>query len=164
MKVQKRRRREQKTDYAKRIKFLKSESPRIVFRKTNKYIIAQCITSVMAQDKIEIGVNSKQLLSHGWPKASEGSLKSLPASYLTGFLLGKQILKKKVKSPILDVGMIKSIGKSKIYAFVKGVADSGVDIKYSEKVLPSEDRITGKHMKKDFSEIFSKIKSKIEKQ
>ena len=41
MKVSKRRRIEAKTDYAKRIKLLKSEKPRLVFRRTNKYIIAQ---------------------------------------------------------------------------------------------------------------------------
>ena len=39
MKIPKRRRKQGKTDYAKRIKLLKSKSPRIVFRKTNKYIL-----------------------------------------------------------------------------------------------------------------------------
>ena len=57
MKTLKRRRRESKTDYGKRIKLLKGNTPRIVFRKTNKHIIAQYISSKEAQDKIEIGIN-----------------------------------------------------------------------------------------------------------
>jgi len=52
MKINKRRKREYKTDYLKRIKFLKSNSPRVVFRKTNKYLIAQYTTSKEAKDKI----------------------------------------------------------------------------------------------------------------
>jgi len=68
MKVGKRRRREAKTDYAKRIRLLKSNSPRLVFRKTNKYLIAQYIVSKEAKDEIKLGGNSKELLKFGWPK------------------------------------------------------------------------------------------------
>jgi large subunit ribosomal protein L18 len=39
-KINRRRRREGKTDYSKRINLLKSGAPRIVFRKTNRYLIA----------------------------------------------------------------------------------------------------------------------------
>ncbi|MBL7059170.1 50S ribosomal protein L18 [Candidatus Pacearchaeota archaeon] len=164
MKITKRRRRENKTDYAKRIRLLKSDSPRIVFRKTNKYIISQCVTSENAQDKIEFGAHSKELLNYGWPKELTGSLKSLSAAYLTGLLLGRKIEKNKIKSPIIDFGMIRSLNKTKMYAFVKGILDAGIKIECNEKVLPEEDRISGKHMKKDFSTTFSKIKSEIEKQ
>ena len=124
MKVNKRRRRENKTDYLKRLKLLKSKSPRIVFRKTNKYIIAQYITSKQAQDKIEIGVNSKHLMTYGWPKDFGGSLKSIPASYLVGLLMGKKIIEKKLESPIADFGMIKNLHKTKYYAFLKGICDA----------------------------------------
>ena len=41
MKTVKRRRHQRKTDYKKRIALLKSEKPRIVVRKTNKYILSQ---------------------------------------------------------------------------------------------------------------------------
>ena len=112
MKIDKRRRREGKTDYANRFKLLRSELPRIVFRKTNRYIVAQYVTSKEAQDKIEIGVTSKNLKNFGWPKEFEGSLKSTTASYLTGFLLGKEIAKKKLKTPILDLGMTRIIAKN----------------------------------------------------
>jgi len=163
MKVLKRRRRECKTDYGRRIKLLKSKIPRIVFRKTNKYIIAQYITSKEAQDKVGIMTNSKELLKHGWPKESAGSLKSVSASYLTGFLMGKKILEKKLPNPIIDFGMMRMIYKSKPYAFIKGLIDAGVEIKCKEEAFPSEERIKGQHLKNDFSKTFEDIKSKINK-
>lgn len=163
MKISKRRRIENKTDYSKRLKLLKSESPRLVFRKTNRYILAQYVTSIEARDKIEIGISSKNLLSYGWPKEFEGSLKSLTASYLTGYLIGKQIIKKKLETPILDFGMIRIITKNKAFAFLKGVGDAGVEVNCGEENFPEQERIEGKNMKQDFSKIFKEIKSKIDK-
>ena len=66
MKTLKRRRQENKTDYGKRVNVLKSGIPRVVFRKTNKYVIAEYTTSKATQDKIELGTTSKVLLMHGW--------------------------------------------------------------------------------------------------
>lgn len=163
MKVQKRRRRENKTDYLKRLEMLKSEKPRVVFRRTNRYIIAQYIKSEEAKDKAIITIDSKKLLDYGWPKEFSGSLKSLSASYLTGYLIGKQIKAKKLETPIVDIGMIQAIHKTKVYAFIKGLIDSGLEIKCKEETFPEEDRIKGKHLKKDFSDTFEKIKSEIDK-
>ena len=162
MRTIKRRRKENKTDYLKRLKLLKSGLPRIVFRKTNKYVISQYVTSKQTQDKIEISINSKNLLKYDWPKEFEGSLKSIPASYLTGFLIGKKIIKNKKEMPIVDFGMIKAHHKTKIFGFLKGVVDAGVKIKHDKKVFPNQDTITGKHLKKDFTKIFDKVKAKIE--
>ena len=92
MKTLKRRRMENKTDYSIRIKLLKAEVPRVVFRKSGRYIIAQYVTSNEARDNIVTGVTSKILSKYGWPEDMIGSLKSLPASYLTGFILGKKII------------------------------------------------------------------------
>jgi len=163
MKIQKRRRRENKTDYARRIKLLKSGSARVIFRKTNRYLIAQYISSKHAQDKVEIGINSKDLIQYGWPKEFQGSLKSLPAAYLLGLLIGRKIIEKKLATPIIDFGMIRILHKTKTYSFLKGMIDSGIKIKCKEEIFPNEDRIKGKHMKKDFSKIFEELKSKIEK-
>ncbi len=163
MKVLKRRRREGKTDYAKRLKLLKGEYPRLVFRKTNRYIIAQYVTSKEAQDKIELGINSRKLKEFGWPDEFDGSLKSIPAAYLTGLLMGREINKKRLKTPIVDFGMIRVISKNKAYAFLKGIVDAGIKIKCDEEQFPEEGRLSGKHLKKDFSKIFKEIKSKIEK-
>jgi len=165
MKQLMKRRREGKTDYTHRKKLLKSGAPRVVFRKTNKYLIAQYVRSKEAQDIVEIGVNSWQLQKYGWPDEFKGSLKSIPAAYLTGFLLGKKIKQQKKETPILDFGMIIKKHKTKIFAFIKGLIDSGIEIKNkNEEIFPEEERIKGKALKKDFSKTFEQIKSKIEKE
>ncbi|MDD5012745.1 MAG: 50S ribosomal protein L18 [Candidatus Nanoarchaeia archaeon] len=162
MRLPKQRRIENKTDYLKRLKLLKSGVPRVTFRKTNRYVIAQYITSKEAQDKIELGITSKKLKEYGWPDKFDGSLKSVPASYLTGFLLGKEIMKNKMKTPIVDFGMTRVLSKNRTFAFIKGLIDAGVEIKCSEEHFPDEERIIGKNMKEDFSKKFVEIKSKIE--
>ncbi len=159
MKTIKRRKKENKTDYAKRIRLLKSEKPRIVFRKTNRYFISQYVWSKEAKDKIEFGVNSKQLLNFGWPKESSNSLKSIPAAYLLGLLIGKKITDKKLESPILDFGMQRVLHKTKIYGFLKGLKDSGIKIECKEEMFPEEERIKGASLKNKIN--FEKIKSKI---
>ena len=164
MKTLKKRRKEHKTDYSKRLKLLKGELPRIVFRKTNKYLIAQYVTSDQTKDKIEIGITSKKLTNYGWPKEFEGSLKSIPAAYLIGLLIGKEITKNKKENPIADFGMLRVLPKSKVYAFLKGLIDSGVKIKHKEENFPNEDRISGKHFEKNFSKMFNEIKLNIEKE
>ena len=163
MKTLKRRKLEGKTDYGKRLKLLKSNSPRLVFRKTNRYIISQYITSKQAQDNVEIGINSNKLKKFGWPEEFQGSLKSVPAAYLTGLMMGEEIKKKRLKVPIVDFGMLRVLSKNRGYAFLKGVVDAGIKIKCDEKQFPEEERIQGKHMREDFSKTFEQIKSKIEK-
>ena len=138
MRTIKKRRKQNKTDYLGRLKLLKSGKPRVVFRRTNKYIIVQYITSKQAQDKIVLGFTSKDLMNYGW-KNESGSLKSIPASYLTGYLIGKQIIKKGLETPIVDFGMIRVLHKTNTYAFLKGLIDSGVKIK-CEKGFPDRKR------------------------
>src|SRR6056297_467679 len=130
--VAKRRRREGKTNYSKRIKLLKSEKPRMVFRRTNNYIIAQYVVSHDAQDKVIFGVDSKELLKHGWPKEAKGSLKSVTASYFIGYLTGNKIQKEKLEKPIVDFGMFKTKYKGRLFAFLKGLIDSGLEIDCKE--------------------------------
>jgi large subunit ribosomal protein L18 len=163
-KVQKRRRKENKTDYLKRIKFLKSEKPRLVFRKTNAYVLGQYIESEEARDKVIFGLTSKVLLKYGWPENFKGSLKSIPAAYLTGYLIAKKILKDKLAKPIIDFGMIRTIHKTKVFAFLKGAIDGGLELSCPEEAFPEEERIIGKNMKEDFSKTFEQIKLKVEKE
>jgi len=159
IKTIKRRRKENKTDYLRRLKLLKGGKPRIVFRKTNKYILAQYVSSKEAQDKIEFGVNTRILLKYGWPE--NGSLKSVPASYFLGYYFGKRIAKEKLETPILDFGMIQTIHKNKVYAFLKGLIDSGLKISCKKEAFPDEERIKGEHLKNKIP--FAEIKSKIDK-
>lgn len=163
MKTLKRRKIEGKTNYLKRLKLLKSERPRVVFRKTNKYVISQYVTSEEAQDKIVFGVTSKDLLRNGWPEKLSGSLKSIPASYLTGYLTAKKILKAKLEVPIADLGMQRIIEKTKIFAFIKGLIDGGIKIQCDESKFPEEERLNGKSAKEDISKTVAEVKSKIDK-
>ncbi len=160
MKVSKRRKREHKTDYNKRIKLLKGGKPRVVCRKTNRYIIAQYVKSKEAQDRIELQANSKELIKYGWPEKGKGSLKSITAAYLTGYLIGKEIIKNQLENPIVDLGMYKIIPKSRLHGFLKGLVDSGLKIKTKEEDFPEEERIKGNHLKNKVD--VQKIKSNID--
>ena len=157
----KRRRKENKTNYLKRMNLLKSEKPRLIFRRTNKYFVMQYIYSESARDKIVFGFTSKELLKYGWPKTSEGSLKSIPASYLSGFLIGKNILSKKLKTPIVDLGMTRTLYKTRVYSFLKGLIDSGLKINCKNETFPDEKTICGQDLKNKID--FEKIKTKMEK-
>lgn len=154
----KRRRKEFRTDYALRRKLLESRTPRIVVRKTNKYFIVQAVESFEAQDKIILTVTSKELLKNGWDAKQGGSLKSIPAGYLTGLLVAKKLKKEKF---IIDLGIARKIAGSRIYAVVKGLIDGGLDINADEKIFPSQERLEGSHLKSQNKETITKILEKL---
>ncbi len=133
-----RRRKESKTDYTARFGLLKSGLARLVVRKTNRHVIIQIVKSELAQDKVLYGTSSKVLLSLGWPKELGGSLKSLPACYLTGIVAGKKARELGIETLILDMGMQRNTRRSRIYAAVTGVIQSGVKIPHSKDALPDE--------------------------
>ncbi len=160
-KIQKQRKQERKTNYKKRLGMLKSGKNRIVIRKTNNYIIMQLVYSSEAKDKVIFGVTSRELLKNGWSENLKGSLKSLPACYLAGYLFGKKLIEKEEKEKILDIGLARNIHGGRIYAALKGIVDAGVEIKVNEKVFPSDDRIMGKHLKEDVQKVFNEVKEKI---
>lgn len=151
----KKRRLEGKTNYLKRRRLLEGKKPRIVIRKTNKYITIQYIESKAAQDSVIKTLNSKVLLKMGWPAEKSGSLKSLGAAYLSGLLFAKQI--KGLKPAIADIGLIKSTPGSRIYAVLKGINDGGFAVPCSEKVYPSQERIINEHI----ASFFDKLKKNI---
>lgn len=154
MKLNKKRRLQSKTNYKKRLILLKGSLPRLVVRKTNRYVIIQIIESKNAQDKIVNSVNTHDLLKYGWPETKKGSLKSITACYLGGFLTGK---KSKVKKVILDTGLIPNTKGSRVYAVVKGILDAGIEINCDEKVFPSEERIKGEDKGIEIKLIIDKI-------
>lgn len=138
MRTLRRRRLKNRTDYKARFGLLKSEKPRLVVRKTNRYIIIQLVVSDTAQDKVIASSISKDLLEKGWPKDMSGSLKSIPAAYLTGMLLANKV-KKEIKEAILDIGMQRNVKGSRIFAALKGAIDSGLTIPHSSDSLPTEE-------------------------
>lgn len=159
LRTQRRRRKENKTDYKLRKTLLESGIPRIVVRRTNRYFLIQAVESSEAKDKVLFSVSSKDLLSKGWDKKFEGSLKSLPAGYLTGLLFAQKVKDEKY---ILDLGMARTIQGNRVFAVAKGLKDGGVNVSVSEKVLPSEERVSGEHLKEGLKEMVSKVKSEIE--
>jgi len=153
-KLVKKRRHQGKTNYNRRLVLLKGGCLRFVVRKSNKYLVMQIVESVHAQDKVLIGISTKELLKHGWPEDRQGSLKSLGAAYLGGLLLGRKAGEKIKGRVILDLGLIPNTKGSRVYAGVKGLRDSGVDISVNEEVFPEDEKINK-------YEFFDEVKNKI---
>jgi large subunit ribosomal protein L18 len=160
LKTPKKRKREKKTSYSKRFGFLKSGLARVVVRRTNLYLYVQLVESDEAKDKVIVSVSSRELLKHGWSKEKKGSLKSIPAAYLTGYLAGKKILEKSKGKVILDIGLQRNKPNGRLYSALRGLVDSGVDIAHSSDVFPSDERVDGKHLK-DFKINVNEIKEKL---
>jgi large subunit ribosomal protein L18 len=156
-----RRRREGKTNYKKRISILKSGKRRLVIRKSLTSIYIQLIEFKLEGDRIAASSSGAELKKIGWSHSTG----NVPAAYLIGLLAGKKIAKLGIKDAILDIGMQKNISGSRIYAALKGVIDAGVNVPYSKDIIPSEDRIKGKHIadyrKVDITKDFEIIKKKI---
>ncbi len=158
-----RRRREGKTNYAKRLKLLKSGKPRLVVRKSLKYVRAQIIDYAPGGDRTLVSAISKELRGFGWKYACD----NMPASYLVGLLVGKRALKRGIREVVLDLGVYPSTRGSRLYAVAKGAADAGLGIPVGEGMFPSEERIRGEHIAsysekfKDMPEVFETVKSRI---
>lgn len=133
------RRRQQLTDYKKRLRLVSSGKTRFVVRVSNKYITCQFIDYEQEGDVTLVGFNSKQLSNYGF----NGS-KNLQSAYLSGYAAGKMALTKGVKQAILDIGLQRSVKNSRIYSALKGVVEAGIKVPYSEGVLPDN-----KLLKKD---------------
>ncbi|MBS3166120.1 50S ribosomal protein L18 [Candidatus Woesearchaeota archaeon] len=138
-----RRKREQRTDYPKRLKSLLSGKLRLVVRFTNQRVIGQLVEFTPVGDKVVSAVDSFALKQQGW----KYSCKNIPAAYLTGLLLGKKAKAKGFSEAILDTGLCYPMKKGKIYSFLKGVVDAGVSVPHSGKdIFPDDSRIVGKHI------------------
>jgi large subunit ribosomal protein L18 len=151
-----RRRRENKTNYRKRLALLKSKKTRLVIRRSLSNISVQFINFLPEGDQTMAEANSTELKKLGWVRTG-----NVPASYLTGLLAGKKAKNKKIEEAVLDMGLQISTKGSRIYAALKGVLDSGIKVPCSEEILPSEDRIRGKHISKDLEKQFDEVKNKI---
>ncbi|MCS7364264.1 MAG: 50S ribosomal protein L18 [archaeon GB-1867-035] len=139
-----RRRREGKTDYRKRMRMIISGKPRLVVRKTNKYIIAQLVEAKVEGDRVITSAHSSELKKYGW----KASFSNTPAAYLTGLLIGLKSVKAGVKEAIIDIGLHRPVKGARVFAVLKGAVDAGLEIPYGEEKLPSEERIKGEHIAK----------------
>lgn len=140
-----RRRREGKTNYRLRKKLIISKMPRLVVRKTNRYIITQLVEATVIGDIVITSAHSQELRKkYGWL----GDLNNLPAAYLTGLLCGLRAANKGVKKAILDIGLHTPSRGAAVFAAMKGFVDGGVAVPHDESILPDEARIRGEHISK----------------
>lgn len=139
-----RRKREGRTNYKKRLAMLKSRTPRLVIRKTNRQIILQIVEYSPKGDKIFCAVQSSSLKKLGWSQ----SFSSIPAAYLAGKLLSSKAKEKKhnFQELIVDIGLHTPVKGNRLYSAVKGVVDGGLKVNCSEEIFPKEDRMHGKHI------------------
>lgn len=142
--VQFRRKREGKTNYKKRLKLLLAGKPRLVVRPSLKNIIVQIVEYHPEGDRVIVAAYSSELDKLGW-KFNKGNI---PAAYLTGVLLGQKAKDEGIKQVILDIGLKPSVKGSRIFACLKGAVDAGIDVPFSEDILPKEERIKGGHIAK----------------
>ncbi|MBN1502035.1 50S ribosomal protein L18 [Candidatus Woesearchaeota archaeon] len=149
-----RRKRSGKTNYRKRIALLKSNKTRFVVRKSNRNLVVQFIDFYTKGDKVLVTLNSSKLEEYGWKL----SKKNIPAAYLLGLLASK---KSPVKEAVLDIGLHTPTKGAKIFAVLKGAADGGLNIHYTEGKFSDEERISGAHIGKWLEESKSNKKEGI---
>lgn len=150
-----RRKRQSKTNYKKRIALIKSEMSRLVIRKANNTITAQIVNYEPNGDRVIVSARSDELRKLGW-KMHAGST---PSAYLTGLLLGTKAKKKKVTEAVLDLGLQTPMSGGRLFAALKGAVDAGMNIPHDPEALPSNDRVSGKHI----AEYAKKLKTDNEK-
>jgi len=154
-----RRKRELKTNYAKRLALLKSGKPRVVLRLSNLYLHLMYVEHSPTGDVTKLYLTSKALKKYGWSKG----YRSLPACYLAGFLFGKEVIKRKFKPEVvLDLGMQNAFKKGRLFAGVKGMIDANLKIPASEEAFPDEARLKGTHIKAE--DLFEMVKKNISAQ
>jgi len=153
------RRRENRTDYRSRKALIASELPRIIVRKSNRHMRIQIANYAEEGDRIVATAYSRELVKLGW----EGNCDNTPGAYLTGLMAGKRCLDAGIDEAVLDIGRHVPTKGSVIFAALKGVIDAGVSVPHSEEVIPTEDRITGKHLSEKVQNKFDEIKSKLQK-
>ena len=156
-KVKFRRRREEKTNYSKRLALVRYGKQRLVVRKTNKAIYLQVIAFDRHGDKVITQANSRELEKFGWKKAKRNT----PSAYLAGLLCGVRAKNKNVSECILDIGFNSPILGGICFAALKGALDAGLKIPFEEKCLPTKERVYGHHVDKSLKAEIEKIKQEI---
>ncbi len=154
-----RRRREGKTNYYKRREMLKSDSIRVIIRKSTKHMRVQFVEAHPNGDTTLISASSIQLSNFNWT-VSGGNI---PAAYLTGYLAGKKAQKAGITDAILDLGLQRNSKGGRIYGALKGVVDSGINLPVNEEIFPSESVLQGSHIK-TISDHIKKADAKAHKQ
>ncbi len=136
-----RRRRENKTDYEKRLALLKSGKTRLVVRKTNRFVYAQFVDFREAGDAVVASACSSELGEFGFAGKC-----NTPSAYLTGMLAAKRAAASGVREFVFDLGLQKASKGAVVFAALKGAADVGLKTQFSPDKIPGDERVSGKHL------------------
>lgn len=153
------RKRQGKTNYRKRLGLLKSDSLRVVVRRSLKNIIVQAVEYHPDGDKTLLSVTSRDLKEYGW----KGYGRNTPAGYLVGYLFGMKAQQKKIHKAILDQGLYLTRQGTITFSVLKGLIDSGMDIPHDAKIFPHQERVEGKHISEEVAKQFAASKAHIQK-
>ncbi|MFH1455545.1 MAG: 50S ribosomal protein L18 [archaeon] len=154
-----RRKREQKTDYKKRLSLVKSGLLRLVVRKSLNNLNLQIVEYNPKGDKVLVCANSRELIKLGY----KGNRGNLPAAYLLGLLLAKKAKNAKIKKAIFDIGLYAKVKGNLLFAALKGAVDNGLDVAHNEDIFPSEERLSGEHIA-NYAKHLESNKEKYDKQ
>jgi len=136
------RKKQNRTDYKKRLRLLKSGKPRLVIRKSLRGIDAQIIQYSPDGDKTLVSARSGELIKLGYKVPR----RNIPTAYLVGALIAKKSKEKSIKEAIPDTGFYTSLAGSVVFSLIKGAKDGGLGVQMDDKVAPNEGRIEGKHI------------------
>jgi large subunit ribosomal protein L18 len=103
---------------------------------------------------------SDLMKKYGWPE--DFSQKSVPASYLVGFAMGKAAMAQGCEEAVLDVGLAATPTGGRVFAALKGMVDAGMNIPHGDHVLPGDDRINGAHIGDSIAGAVESTKNNIE--
>jgi large subunit ribosomal protein L18 len=155
--VARRRRREGKTNYRRRVNLLRSEQSRAVIRSSLRNIRVQVVKFDSKGDEVIASAEGHELAKFGW----QASASNTPAAYLVGYLAGVRAKNAGVQNAVLDIGLQTPTKGAKIFASLKGLLDAGIDIPHSEDILPSEQRIRGEHINETLKDQFESVKTSL---
>lgn len=124
---------------------------------SNENTLVQVHKPEISGDKVLAYAHSRYLLSKGW----KGSRKSIPASYLTGYLAGKKAISHGVKEAILYSGTRRYT--QRMAAALKGTIDAGLNVAADPETFPPQERINGEHLsvKNEIEKLKSTIDSEV---
>ena len=156
-----RRRKAGLTDYRRRLRLLRSEKPRAVVRVSNTRTSCQLVTWAKGGDLVVLNITGTDLVKKfSWPETM--SKKSVPASYLVGFALGKAAIAAGHEDAVLDIGLAACTPGSRVFAALRGMVEAGLNVPHSEEVLPDDDRTNGAHIDDSIAGAMDTTKSSIE--
>jgi large subunit ribosomal protein L18 len=143
------------------MRMLRGGSVRAVVRVSNTQTICQLVDYQSGGDEILVSIDGRTLVDKiKWPM--DASRKSVPASYLTGFAMGKAALAAGHDEAVLDIGLAASSSGNRAFSALKGMVDAGLEIPHGEDVLPDDNRVSGAHIDESIAKAVESTKKAIE--